>query len=151
MVAFNVPVHGLCHVVGGLACAVFFLVQHIAVEVQLAEEGLIDVFIGDYQVTRADVEFLREFLGGLEFMDDRFDGKQFHAVYLPFSFLIFGGRAFAGKDGTDLGIVSSIFPFSRREMSAHRGVDSSPVGGAFPNQQGQTDCLISSSLFCLQP
>ena len=48
--------------------------------------------------------------------------SSFMAVYLPFYFLIFGGRAFAGKDGTDLGNVSSIFPFSRREMSAHLGV-----------------------------
>ena len=131
MVAFNVLIHGLCHVIGGLASAVFLLIQHIAAEVQLAKEGLVDIFVGDYQVTCADVEFLSEFLGGLVFIDGRFDGKHFHGGLPPFFFSHFGRRAFAGKDGTDLGNVSSIFPFSRREMSAHRGVDSSPVGGAF--------------------
>ena len=111
MVAFNVPVHGLCHVVGGLACAVFFLVQHIAVEVQLAEEGLIDIFIGDYQVTRADVEFLREFLGGLVFIDGRFDGKQFHGGLPPFSFLISVGALSREKMELTLGSSAPSFPF----------------------------------------
>ena len=110
MVAFNVLIHGLCHVIGGLASAVFLLIQHIAAEVQLAKEGLVDIFVGDYQVTCADFEFLCEFLGGLVFIDGRFDGKHFHGGLPPFFFSHFGRRAFAGKDGTDLGNVSSIFP-----------------------------------------
>ena len=109
MVAFNVLIHGLCHVIGGLASAVFLLIQHIAAEVQLAKEGLVDVFVGDHQVTNADFEFRSEFFSGLKLIDGRFNRKHFHGGLPPFSFL-FGAARFRGKDGTDLGIISSIFP-----------------------------------------
>ena len=109
MVAFNVLIHGLCHVIGGLASAVFLLIQHIAAEVQLAKEGLVDIFVGDHQVTRADFEFRSEFFSGLKLIDGRFNRKHFHGGLPPFSFL-FGAARFRGKDGTDLGIISSIFP-----------------------------------------
>ena len=73
MVAVDITADGFHHIVGWLAGTVFFLEDHITVQVKISEKRIVNVFIRKNQVSFANRKFLRKFAGGGKAEDIRSD------------------------------------------------------------------------------